>query len=1003
MDSTKLHSILLTLLLLLSATVKAGDVNVTLTEAMLTSENQEAFDASMKSDYDLSGKSDVNLVFTLDATCDKDKLTAKAFGFMGQYAKSNWQNVTGFDMSGLEVTTLPKSMFNGADKLKTIKLPALTTLSDNLFTNCLNLTSLTIGDWSNTENNEGLSLATIPAGCFQTCGNLKNLKFKDVEKVEGWAFEGCTSMIELPIVTIKENAQVEIGQNAFNNTGLKGDIVLPEGITSVKGISFSGCKEMTSITFPRSIQDIDSEFDINDINLKHIKIAGEGEVTSNDKYLTSNGILYAIKNSTLSVVRCPIANSEPITIPATIDSKNVTEIGSKAFHDCAMKGITLSEGLLKIGESAFINCKNLTSLEIPASVTEIAYNFVNECSALATLSVKSGNANYYTVENIIYTKGTKVGDEQYYSIFRVPEAFDKTEIDLSNIDDAQHVTAVGKEAFYGVKNAKTIKLPDTVIKLEDECFKGCGLETFYVPKNLTEEGFGLAPFSECNSLKQFAPPSTESELDHFYVDENGILYNKAHNKLFKVPNKYKPHFYEGDETFDIYHFVKEVQACAFEGVTEIKTVNFPQGLKKLPHRCFYNAKSVETVLVPNSVTEIGQDAFMGSSVKNVIMLTTTETAPKSQNGNYNSFYGINGEFKIHLSDGYNNFKNKWVNASETFKSASTVQRAANEELTQEEKDSRNYGWYGLNQNNRLTEDVKHRAIFENSDVITSFNGANEVSILNDKDKDNTLEAQHYDYITVYRDFSGMKDDEYSTLALPVDVTKATFVDAFGANSKVWNFAGRINKVLKFKSVKLDNLKDHDLVFKKGTAILIQPEYKENSYLLKMNLGGESSEANAIALNSDKQTSYSETNADNVEIVKTDDNFNIINGVKKDGVTFKYGFYASYQKKSFMPKQSYYMLKDGSFKFAVNSLSMKGLRGFVVGDGEQDGAESAGAKLKLAFDDFTTGIDDVVIDGNDHKTYNIYNISGQLVRRNASSTDGLSQGIYIIKGKKVIIK
>ncbi len=996
MKQLKLQFFLSVLLLLMTSLAKAEDVSFTLTAESLASE--EALSTAM--DEAINEKSDVTLVFKLADDCTT--LTENNLNSIAKCVKGKYTSITGVDFSNItSIETLPANLFNGADKLATIKLPALTSLSNNLFTGCANLTSLTIGEWSNTEGNEGLDMAVIPSGCFQNCGNLTNLYFTNVEKVEGWAFEGCTSMTVLPIKNCKEGEEVEIGQKAFNNTKLTGEIVLPEGITIIKGASFAACKEMTAITLPTTIKSVDPEFDLNSTNLTHIKMAGNG---SNNNYITDNGILYAINGGNLIVVRCPIANPEPIKIPATINEKTVTEIGDKAFHDCAMTTVELSDGLLKIGATAFFQCKNLTALTIPASVTDIANDFINDCTALATLTVKEGNPNYYTVEKVTYTKGTKDGD-QYYDIFRIPEAatFEGNIIDLSNINDYKHVTGVGKNAFYGVKNVEVIKLPDTITKLEDECFKKCGLKTFYVPKSLTEEGFGTAPFSECENLTEFAPPSTEKELDHFYVDKYGILYNKAYNKLFKVPNNYVLQFnspgHEG--TFDIFHNIKEIQANAFEGVKNIKTVNVAQGIKKLPLRCFYKATSIKTVLIPNSVTEIGQDVFNGSGVENVIMLTTTKTAPKSNNGNYNSFYGFNG--KIHLSEGYDNFKDEWVSASKDFESASKD----SDKKKKEEEDSREYGWYGLtkdNENIRLVEDVKHRAIFENSDVIAGFNGENDNKVLNEADKSNTLTAQHYDYITLYRDFSKMEDGQYATLALPVDVTKATLVEAFGENTKVWEFAGRKDNYLKFNTVDLTAAADGETIIKKGIAILIQPEYKENSYLLKMNLGGESTEANAIALDESKVTSYSEVESENADKIETtSNNINYVDGKKQEGVTFKYGFYATYQKQSTMPAGVYYMLANGSFKYAVNSLWMKGLRGFVLGN---DGAAINGdtqSLAKLSFDGFTTGIDDIVIDGNDHKAYDIYNVNGQLVRKNATSTEGLSKGLYIMNGKKVIVK
>ena len=979
-----IHFFLAVFFLLLGNVAKAEDVNVSLNAQMLAS------DDALKESIDLTGKTNANLIFSLDE--GTTQLTDEQILRISKFAKDNWQTVTGIDLSNItSIETLPSRTFDGADKLTTIKLPALTSLSPNLFTNCSSLKNLTIGEWSNTEGNDGLEMETIPTGCFQGCSNLTHIYIKGVSAVEGWAFSGCTSMTEFPIKSIKEEAKVQIGSNAFENIPLSGNLTLPEGIVSVANNCFGSCLSLTAITFPATITDIDPAFDTNCQVLTHIYV-NDGNKT----YEAQDGILYKKNDGVQSLVRCPIANPEPIKIPA---NKNITEIAKEAFRDCKMQSITLNDGLKKIGENAFTNCKNLVSLTIPSSVTDIASSFVNGCDKLATLTVEVGNSVYETVNNITYAKiSVKEGEttKESKAIFRVPEAITLTDGKL-NLSEVKGVTKVGNSAFEGVKELKELTLPDDITTLTDECFKNSGIETFNVPKHLTEEGFGLAPFSECNNLKEFKGEN----LDHFMIDERGILYNKDHNKLFKVPNNYVT--IDNDGNFDIYHFVKEVQPCAFEGVRNIKVVNFAQGIKMLPHRCFYNAKSVEKVLIPNSITVIGQDAFMGSSVKEVIMLTTmNKTAPKSQNGNYNSFYGIARDFKVHLSDGseYDNIISTWVSASENFKSDPSVQRLAAQDLTQEEQDSRNYGWYGLNQNNRLVADVKHRAIFENSEKIAGFDGEGEVSILNEKDKSNTLSATHYDYITLYRDFSGMKDDEYATLALPIDVTKATLVNAFGEGTKIWKFDGRKDGILNFNSVDLSQKNKSDIIIKKGVAVLIRPEYRENSYLLQMNLGGENTDANAIALTESDQTSYGKI--DNSDIVETTGNVNYNNGTKYENVTFNYGFYATYQKKSFMEEGSYYMKTDGSFRYAVNKLWTKAFRGFIHGnDGAINGNDNAPAKL--SFDGFTTSIDEINIDGNDHQNYNIYNINGQLVRKNATSTDGLSKGIYIVNGKKVIIK
>ena len=51
-----------------------------------------------------------------------------------------------------------------------------------------------------------------------------------------------------------------------------------------------------------------------------------------------------------------------------------------------------------------------------------------------------------------------------------------------------------------------------------------------------------------------------------------------------------------------------------------------------------------------------------------------------------------------------------------------------------------------------------------------------------------------------------------------------------------------------------------------------------------------------------------------------------------------------------------------------------------------------------------GIEDVMADGNMAvPADNVYSITGQLVRQGTTSTEGLPQGIYVIGGKKVLVR
>lgn len=65
------------------------------------------------------------------------------------------------------------------------------------------------------------------------------------------------------------------------------------------------------------------------------------------------------------------------------------------------------------------------------------------------------------------------------------------------------------------------------------------------------------------------------------------------------------------------------------------------------------------------------------------------------------------------------------------------------------------------------------------------------------------------------------------------------------------------------------------------------------------------------------------------------------------------------------------------------------------------SSSIPAHMKLFKEgDPAAGIND--IEYTDDKPATIYNINGMMVRENATSTEGLPKGIYIFKGKKVVI-
>ena len=130
--------------------------------------------------------------------------------------------------------------------------------------------------------------------------------------------------------------------------GVNGDVIIPDGVTSIGERAFGYCRGLTSIVIPDSVTSI-------------------GDRAFEDCYgLTGTLIL----------------------------PNGVTNIGDCAFSGCSgLTSVTIPDGVKSIGEYAFHYCDGLTSVVIPDSVTVVGYEAFQECDNLAAVTIGSGVTN----------------------------------------------------------------------------------------------------------------------------------------------------------------------------------------------------------------------------------------------------------------------------------------------------------------------------------------------------------------------------------------------------------------------------------------------------------------------------------------------------------------------------------------------------------------------------------------------------------------------------------
>ena len=169
---------------------------------------------------------------------------------------------------------------------------------------------------------------------------------------------------------------------------------------------------------------------------------------------------------------------------------------------------------------------------------------------------------------------------------------------LKSITIPNSVTEMGRRAFSGCSSLIGIAIPDSVTEIGKYAFDGCkSLTSITIPDGVTSIGDGA--FYNCSSLTEIKVASENSN----YVSVNGVLYNKDKTTIICYPAGKKGNNYK------IPDGVTKVDSSAFIGCSSLTSITIPNGVTSIGDSAFEDCTSLKSITIPNSVTSIGDSAF----------------------------------------------------------------------------------------------------------------------------------------------------------------------------------------------------------------------------------------------------------------------------------------------------------------------------------------------------------------------------------------------------------
>jgi hypothetical protein len=236
------------------------------------------------------------------------------------------------------------------------------------------------------------NLTTAGERFFSGTGITKVVNLGKITSLPNEGFGGCK---ELTSVELPQNCtNYSNGISCFNNCSALQSLKIADGVTVFPNRFLYGCSSLTSLsgyskTFEQILENVTSiggsafhstTFEIEDLNATQLQTIGTNAFgLSEVKKISSLGSITILNNYAFS--NC--MSLTEVTLPPTLIT-----IGTIAFLKCSsLHTVNFNEGLTSFGDSAFSSCTSLTEIHLPKSLTTSGKYTFRGCSKLVRVEI----------------------------------------------------------------------------------------------------------------------------------------------------------------------------------------------------------------------------------------------------------------------------------------------------------------------------------------------------------------------------------------------------------------------------------------------------------------------------------------------------------------------------------------------------------------------------------------------------------------------------------------